>query len=106
MFLVGVAITLGGVFVLSQRNMTSLKSKQKFRACVHMIVFLKRTQKCRGIEHHWVSNSTKVLSMVPISLENRQKKYSSSMVIPVTDSLVASCRVKKSELELKNSHSG
>ncbi|ETV98936.1 hypothetical protein H310_08423 [Aphanomyces invadans] len=58
MFLVGVVITLSGVGILSQRDMASLKPKQKLRACVYMVIFMKRTQKCKGLKYQWVALSS------------------------------------------------
>ena len=45
MFFVGLMITLSGVYLLSQRDMSKLKPKQRFRAQVFVVIFMLRTQK-------------------------------------------------------------
>jgi hypothetical protein len=45
MFFVGLMITLSGVYLLSQRDMSKLKPKQRFRANVFVVIFMLRTQK-------------------------------------------------------------
>jgi hypothetical protein len=45
MFLLGVTITLAGVVMLSQRDMSKLKPKQRFRAAVYVVIFAYRTSK-------------------------------------------------------------
>ncbi|KAF0698823.1 Aste57867_10572 [Aphanomyces stellatus] len=87
MFLVGVLITLTGVGILSQRDMTSLKPKQKLRAGVHMVIFMKRMQKCRGQQYRWVakppvgSNSGNSLKDIPVT--KSVTKYKSNSIHPV-----------------------
>ncbi|OQR81596.1 hypothetical protein THRCLA_11587 [Thraustotheca clavata] len=55
MFFVGVAITLGGVLVLSQRQMNVLSGFQKWRSGVMCVIFIKRTQKCIGHPFKWTA---------------------------------------------------
>lgn len=54
MFFFGAAVTLSGVYLLSKRDMNSLRPVGKLRAAVKMIIFIKRAQKARNIEHRWV----------------------------------------------------
>ena len=56
MFLVGVAITLCGVFLLSQRPMNEIKPVQRFKASVHAVIFIKRLQKDLGMQYQWVDS--------------------------------------------------
>ncbi|RHY29694.1 hypothetical protein DYB25_013281 [Aphanomyces astaci] len=79
MFLVGVVITLSGVGILSQRDMTSLKPKQKLRACVHMVIFMKRMQKCKGHKYQWVASDLKHITTAPTSLSSIWKLKSHSI---------------------------
>ncbi|EQC32171.1 hypothetical protein SDRG_10365 [Saprolegnia diclina VS20] len=55
MFFLGVTITLGGVLVLSKREMNALSLIQKWRAAAMMVVFLKRTQKRIGHPFTWTA---------------------------------------------------
>jgi len=61
MFMLGVLVTLGGVFLLSHRKMNQLKPKQKFRAWVHMVIFIQRLQKDSGVDYQWGGRTTIVL---------------------------------------------
>ncbi|RLO01724.1 hypothetical protein DYB28_016165, partial [Aphanomyces astaci] len=79
MFLVGVVITLSGVGILSQRDMTSLKPKQKLRACVHMVIFMKRMQKCKGHKYQWVASDSKHITTAPTSSSSIWKLKSHSI---------------------------
>ncbi|GMI39787.1 hypothetical protein TeGR_g1166 [Tetraparma gracilis] len=45
MFFFGLSILLVGVYLLSQRDMSKLKPRARFRAQVHVVVFMLRTQK-------------------------------------------------------------
>lgn len=54
MFFFGASVTLSGVYLLSRREMNVLRPSGKFRAAVKMIIFIKRVQKARNIEHRWV----------------------------------------------------
>ncbi|TYZ66737.1 hypothetical protein PybrP1_005649 [[Pythium] brassicae (nom. inval.)] len=54
MFFFGAAITLSGVFLLSRREMNTLRPLGRLRAAVKMVIFIKRAQKARNIEHRWV----------------------------------------------------
>lgn len=54
MFFFGASVTLSGVYLLSRREMNVLRPLSKFRAAVKMIIFIKRVQKARHIEHRWV----------------------------------------------------
>lgn len=54
MFFFGAAITLSGVYQLSRREMNTLRPLGKLRAAVKMVVFIKRAQKARNIDHRWV----------------------------------------------------
>lgn len=54
MFFFGASVTLSGVYLLSKREMNVLRPAGKFRAAVKMIIFIKRAQKARNIEHRWV----------------------------------------------------
>ncbi|CAK4182570.1 unnamed protein product [Aphanomyces euteiches] len=86
MFLVGVLITLTGVGVLSQRDMTSLKPRQKLRAAVHMIVFMKRAQKCRGQDYNWVAHSPPTEKMVVPVAKPSPAKVKSNSIHPINQS--------------------
>ncbi|ETV73649.1 hypothetical protein H257_11752 [Aphanomyces astaci] len=79
MFLVGVVITLSGVGILSRRDMTSLKPKQKLRACVHMVIFMKRMQKCKGHKYQWVASDSKHITTAPTSSSSIWKLKSHSI---------------------------
>lgn len=54
MFFLGAMITLSGVFILSKREMNVLKPGGKLRACVKVVIFIKRVQRARSIDHTWV----------------------------------------------------
>lgn len=54
MFFFGASVTLSGVYLLSKREMNTLRPSGKFRAVVKMIIFIKRAQKAKNIEHRWV----------------------------------------------------
>lgn len=54
MFFMGAMITLSGVFILSKREMNVLKASGKFRACVKVVIFIKRMQRARSMDHTWV----------------------------------------------------
>ena len=45
MFYVGLGVTLSGVYLLSQREMTLIKPIQRFRARVYVVIFIIRTKK-------------------------------------------------------------
>ena len=61
MFFVGVAITLFGVYLLSQRDMVSLKPTGRLRASVFSVMFVKRVQKRVGHSYSWIQDPTVVL---------------------------------------------
>lgn len=83
MFFIGVAITLFGVVILSQRDMTKLKPIGQLRSKVHAIIFIKRIQKAIHHDYHWYAPA--VLKEEKDHLKS--KKRNSAMVQPLTTSL-------------------
>lgn len=101
MFTVGVASTLGGVILLSQRPMNEPKPLQKLRASVRAVIFIKRVQKDVGMQHRWAADSEIVADRKTIERETDRDGHSSCanyrappppsarVVLPVEEAAVA-----------------
>jgi CCR4-NOT transcriptional regulation complex NOT5 subunit len=95
MFFLGVAVTLFGVYLLSKRDMQLLKPIRKLRAAVQMVIFLKRTQKCKHINYQWTvpdekdhKKNTSVIETTKTCSNNNSTllvgtKISKASVIPI-----------------------
>ncbi|TMW69437.1 hypothetical protein Poli38472_001593 [Pythium oligandrum] len=85
MFFFGVCVTLSGVYILAQRVHHTLTPKARFRAAINMIIFIKRTQKAKNIEHRWIvpkciENGPPVSS---VALKGPPGKLSKASVVPI-----------------------
>ena len=85
MFFLGVGVTLVGVFLLSTRQMNALRPINKLRAGVKMVMFIKRVQKARNIDHKWVVPKDLAAATDGANCSQIPLRISKAAVMPLND---------------------